>query len=75
MKKYITKDLYIASFLYAKGMNFVGVHQEGGIYSFLFENSDLCNKLVLLQWQGKAEVNTRSFIEAIKTLKSLIFQK
>jgi hypothetical protein len=75
MKNYTTKDLYIASFLYAKGLNFIGLHQEGKVYSFLFEDIEACNKLVLLQWQGKAEVNARAFIEAIKTLKNLIFQR
>lgn len=75
MEKYQTKDLYIASFLYAKDVTFTGINKEGRNCTFLFEDSDTCKKLVLLQFQGKAEVNARAFIEAIKTLKSLIFSE
>lgn len=73
MEIYQTKDLYIASFLYARGAVFTGINKEGRNCTFLFEDSDKCSQLTLLQFQGKAEVNARKFIEAIKTLKSLIF--
>lgn len=73
MERYQTKDLYIASFLYAKGMMFTGINRNGKECTFLFEDFDTCTKLALLQFQGKAGVNARAFIEAIKTLKTLIF--
>lgn len=73
MKNYQTSDFYIASFLYAKGIPFVGLNKANKSYLFIFKNAEDCNKLALQQYQGKADVNARSFIEAIKTLKSLIF--
>jgi len=72
---YKTKDLYLASFLYAKGQNFLGLNKSDSSYLFLFDDYESCNDLILLQWQGKVEVNVRAFIEAIKTLKSLIFSQ
>ena len=74
-KRYTTSDLYISSYLYAKGMIFIGINRESKSYTFIFDDLDECKKLVLLQFQGKAEVNARAFIEAIKTLKTLIFSE
>ena len=75
MQKYQTKDLYIASFLYAKGMIFTGVNRASRDCTFIFEDFDKCTSLALLQFQGKAKVDARAFIESIKTLKTIIFSE
>lgn len=74
-KKYITSDLYVSSLLRARGKELYNIQQTGKKCWFVFRDYQSCNKLVLEHWKGNVEVNSKSFIEAIKTLKNLIFEE
>jgi hypothetical protein len=74
-KKYTTSDLYVSSLLRAKGKELDKIQQIGRKCWFIFKGYEACNNLVLEHWKGNVEVNSKSFIEAIKTLKNLIFEE
>jgi hypothetical protein len=75
MKNYTTKDLYIASLLYAQGKSLNGLNKDEKNYWFEFDDYDSCNQMVSDYWKRKVQVDAKSFVEAIKNLKSMIFSE
>lgn len=70
---YRTKDLPIAALLYSSDKKLVGIRREDGIVFFLFGDPASCNQLAEHFWQKRATVDAKSFSDALRSLKALIF--
>ncbi len=71
--QYRCRDLYLASFIYSQGQEFIKIERLGNICWFIFKDKSSCDQLESLFWANKASANPRSFSDSIRTLKSLIF--
>lgn len=76
--EYKTKDLYEAAFLFNKGFDLLHIDKEGRICWFIFKDdfgtlnaSDQAQKF----WNKEAIVDAKSYVDAIRNLKSRIFSK
>lgn len=67
------KDLYCASYLYAKGAKFIEVKRQGRQCYFLFEDKAHCELLQQEYYAKEGKVVGKEFSDAIKTLKNLVF--
>lgn len=70
---YRVKDLYLAAYLYCEGLELSGVEREGKVCWFSFANKVRCEELVGLYWKNQAVSKVKSFTDAIRTLKDLIY--
>jgi len=76
VSRYKTKDIFEASFLYAKQKYLIGLEKDGRYYFFVFkQNKNDCEKLSEQYWSGSAVVNAKDFVDSQKTLKDLVFSK
>lgn len=73
IKEFRTKDLYLASYLFAKEKILARVDREKHICWFVFE--DISNETINKFWAGKAECDAKTFADAIRTLKDRIFSE
>ena len=67
------KDLYLASYLLAKGYNLKTVVRSSGICWFVFEKVD--EQIINKFWSGKAMCGAKAYSDAIRTLKDRIFSE
>ncbi len=65
--------MYLAAYLYSQGLDLVKVERDGKVCWFNFVNKTQCELLANLYWSDKAEVRAKSFVEAIRSLKDIIF--
>lgn len=72
---YRTKDLYLASYLFSEGIELSGSDRVGSVYWFVFANKVECERLANLYWTDRANSKIKSFVEAIRSLKDIIFAK
>ena len=72
-KVFRTKDLYEASFLLAEGQTLINLEKENVHYWFVFAEQSSSELLANTYWNGKAIVNARVFVDAIRNLKDRIF--
>ena len=72
---YQTKDLYLASFLYASGKKLIKLDEDNEKSWFVFEDKDLCEQLTGSFWRKEASVNAKEYADALRTLKDLIFNR
>ena len=70
-----SKDLSESSFLFASGLRLIKTDNENGTIWFVFENKDKCERLSLDFWSKQANVNAMAYVDALRTLKALIFRK
>jgi hypothetical protein len=70
---YLTKDLYEASFLYAKRLKLLKLEKEDDFYWFVFEDKEKAEILSNQYWMREGEVIPKEYAEAIRTLKDLLF--
>lgn len=70
---YKTKDLAEAGFLFTKNKKLVSIDREGRTCWFVFENKNECEELSKKFWFQDALIPSKSFYEAIQTLKNRIF--
>jgi hypothetical protein len=69
-----TTDLSLASFLLAKGIEFVGINKDStNRATFLFARSSECVSLVADFTQMRATVEPSSFNASMKRLKQLLY--
>jgi hypothetical protein len=69
-----TKDLYFAGLLCARNeSDFYGLRKDGKIFWFLFHNKNECEKLQQLYFIRKAEVDARTYSDAIRMLKDSMY--
>lgn len=67
------KDLYLAGYLYANGQKFRGVRRDGPTCWFEFENRNECLKMQQDYFSGLGNTNPKTYADALKTLKGVIF--
>ncbi|PIS14859.1 hypothetical protein COT64_00435 [Candidatus Shapirobacteria bacterium CG09_land_8_20_14_0_10_39_12] len=70
--EYRTKDIYLASFL-SLSEKLLRLEKETNFYWFFFENKKRCEETVNNYWQGESKVETKAFVNAIKSLKARVF--
>lgn len=69
-----TKDLTIAAVLYASDQKLDSTELENqGQRFFVFENKPVCESIIQKHYSGDLMINSRHLVDAIKTLKSIIF--
>jgi hypothetical protein len=71
--EFSTKDLYLAAFLYARGLVFVRIYWQGRQGWFVFQDENKCVELQQRFFSRTAEVNAKEYANAIRTLKDLVF--
>lgn len=72
---YSTKDLYVASLIYAAGQKFLGLREQDRYFWFIFEDKSACQKLADGYWSGEAVINAKAYADAIRTLKDRLFSQ
>ncbi len=73
MQTFQTKDLYLASYLYAKEAKFIRIERSGRQGYFIFENKEQCEQLQQEYFGKQGQVIGKDFSDAIRTLKDLLF--
>lgn len=72
MNTYSTTDMYLASYLKAKGRELLDVEKDKGRMTFIFNDDDAQMKQIVVDYyDGKGQVEPRFLIDAIKNMKSL----
>ena len=72
---FLTRDLGEASFLYASGRKLTQLIKEEGRFAFAFGDKLACQKLVDALWKKEAVVNAKELLDAMRSLKDLIFSR
>ncbi len=72
LNEYRTKDIYLASYL-SLLERLLRLERESDFYWFVFENKKHCEAMVNNYWQGESKVETKAFVNAIKSLKARVF--
>jgi hypothetical protein len=70
-----TKDLYLASLWYAKGVRMVDIRRNGKECYFIFEDKEKCKEIEKRYWSKEEVVIAKEFTDAVKTLKGLLFSR
>ena len=71
---YPVKDLYLAAFLYSRGLVLEKVTREGTTCWFAFKDKHTAENLSDLYWKGQGSLNNvKLYSDGIRTLKDLIF--
>ena len=73
--KLLTKDLFEASYLLAKGMKLEEVLRNRRTVLFRFEGSEDLEVLKSRYEEGRAEVNVHSLRASLNHLRDLLFEK
>lgn len=71
----LTKDLFEASYLLAKGMKLEEVLKNNRTVLFRFEGDEDLEVLKSKYDEGRAEVNVQSLRESLNHLRDLLFEK
>lgn len=71
-----TRDLYLASYLFAKGYKLTAVRPDESsiFYWFVFEEKEKCEKEEQMFFENKSIVKAKDYAEAIKYLKRKVSQ-
>lgn len=72
---YKTRDLYEASFLYANGQRLIRLEGDKSQKWFIFADKGACEKLAQTFWAKDSSVDAKSYAEAIRSLKEMIFAR
>ena len=67
-----TQDLYLASFLMARGLKLIKVEKAGLVATFIFENKEQMDGLVTSFFNSNEMVNANRLICSLRDLKSLL---
>lgn len=70
----LTKDLFEASYLLAKGMRLEEVLKNNRTVVFRFEGSEDLEVLKSRYEEGRAEVNVRTLKNSLNHLRDIVFQ-
>lgn len=68
-----TKDLYLASLWYAKGMRLADLKREGKTCWFVFGDKNRCDEIQKNYFLRQELVLAKDYSDAIRSLKDLIF--
>ncbi len=71
-----TRDLYFASYLFAKNYKLAAVKSDesGGFFWFIFSDREKCEREEQLFFKNEANVKAKDYAEAIKYLKRKVSQ-
>lgn len=72
---YTTKDFELASVLYASKQVLDSSYWENGTCFFVFENSEACEVVISAYFRDKLVLSAKSLMEAIKTIKNILFAR
>lgn len=72
-EEYITKNLNLAAYLYASGIQFNGTTKADKEFFFRFEPKFEAEQLVNNYFLGKASVNPKELFSRLHDLKDIIF--
>jgi len=70
---FVSKDLYLCSFLLARNMGLVKTEKQGKIATFYFRNNKDLENLISGFCDGTGMVEGLKFVESIRRLKNLIY--
>ena len=73
LNNYRVKDLYLAAYIYSEGQELRDVERMGKVCWFIFSDTNKCEKLSDLYWKNQATSKIKSYTDAIRTLKDLIY--
>ncbi len=73
LNSYRIKDLYLAAYIYSEGLELRNVERMGKVCWFNFSDIEKCERLSDLYWKNQAIAKIKSFSDAIRTLKDLIY--
>lgn len=74
LETYLTSDIWIASYLRARGARLTGTTRSGSRVIFEFEDRDHCEQLAMEYVNGGA-VEVNSLKAAWNDLKTIIFER
>lgn len=70
---YTTKDFELASILYASKQVLDSSYWQGNICYFVFEDAKTCEAVIADYYRDSLILSPKSLMEAIKTIKSILF--
>lgn len=70
---YQTSNLNLAAYIYASGIEFIGITKTEGKAVFSFREKEKAEKLISIYFTGTASVNPRELFARLNDLKDLIF--
>lgn len=70
---FITKDLYLAALIYAKGLTNVKLNRQGRVCWFVFDNKELGEQYEQQYFAKVIDVNAKEYTDALRTLKDRVF--
>ena len=74
MDRFEAKDLYLASFLKAKGLSLIDTRRSNGRVFFIFGNKEKAQDL-LKQFYNGGSINISLYTKALYDLKTLIHMR
>lgn len=72
---YTTKDFELASILYASRQVLDSSYWENNTCFFVFENTEACEAIIADYFKDNLIMSAKSLMEAIKTIKSILFAR
>lgn len=72
---YKSRDTEISSILYANKQTLESSYWENGACYFLFNDKEACEKIISDYFNDKIIISAKSVMEAIRTIKSIIYSK
>jgi len=74
-ENFLTKDIFLASFLITNSKKLIGLKPEGRVFWFVFSDKDSCEQITMKFWNGEGMVSARAFVDAYRNLKDMIFSQ
>ncbi len=71
MNEFVTKDLYLSSYLLSSGCELKTHERANGITMFIFARTHDLDQLIGIYFSEQASVNPMKYDEAMKTLRNI----
>lgn len=74
--EFVTKDIFEATFLYVRLKILPRIEKDsvGNYCWFIFPDLNNCQDLINLYWRQKAKVNPKSYADAFRSMKDLLYR-
>jgi len=72
---YQTSDFYETAVLYSAGMKLVNTSHSGQRINFYFNDFNNCESVIKKYFAHELKIDAMDLIDAIKTVKTLIFRR
>lgn len=73
-KEFKTSDMFVATFLKAKGFKVLRVEREGRKAFFCFDETSEREQAILDYYNEEALISARGFVDSFHAIKALIFE-